>query len=137
MVNISHESDILAFWKNHQDALPLLSNAAKTILAIPATSSKSERVFSTGTRTVTNTRSRLTTEKAEDLIVIKENQSKVEEFKANTTYKLKESKKGVFSKFVLHTEEDMLASPEDEDDLVAFLDDIEEDEELELEEDTD
>ena len=59
MISPDRDSNILDFWKSHQVALPLLAKAARTILAIPASSSKSERVFSTGTRTVSNSRSSL------------------------------------------------------------------------------
>merc|ERR1712179_130449 len=43
----------LDWWKQHEGVLPLLSSLAKRILAIPASSSKSERVFSTGGNIVT------------------------------------------------------------------------------------
>jgi len=37
--------DVLAWWKSQKDIYPRLSLFAKTILAIPATSAPSERVF--------------------------------------------------------------------------------------------
>ena len=40
--------DRLKWWKKHEETLPLLAIAAKEILSIPCSSSKSERVFSTG-----------------------------------------------------------------------------------------
>lgn len=39
--------DVLAFWKGRQD-LPLLQRMARHYLCVPATSTPSERVFSTG-----------------------------------------------------------------------------------------
>ena len=39
-------SDILQWWKKHNTALPLLATLARVILAIPASSAKSEKVFS-------------------------------------------------------------------------------------------
>ena len=40
------DESILAWWKAHAEALPRLSEFAKQILAIPASSSSSERLFS-------------------------------------------------------------------------------------------
>ena len=37
---------ILSWWKSHEKTLPLLSKVAKSVLAIPCSSAKSERVFS-------------------------------------------------------------------------------------------
>jgi hypothetical protein len=65
--------DMLAWWKDHQDVLPLLSYLARVVLAIPAASSKSERLFSTAGLVVTPLRNRLDPEKVEDLIMIKLN----------------------------------------------------------------
>ena len=44
---LENDGDRLAWWANHEGILPLLSHAAKEILGIPCSSSKSERVFST------------------------------------------------------------------------------------------
>jgi hypothetical protein len=65
--------NMLAWWKDHQDVLPLLSYLARVVLAIPAASSKSERVFSTAGLVVTPLRNRLDPEKVEDLLMIKLN----------------------------------------------------------------
>ena len=65
--------NILEWWKNHQEVLPLLSYLARAVFAIPAASSKSERVFSTAGLVVTPLRNRLDPEKVEDLIMIKQN----------------------------------------------------------------
>ena len=45
--------NILEWWKTHEGVFPLLASLAKTIPAIPASSAKSERVFSTGGNIVT------------------------------------------------------------------------------------
>ena len=137
MISPDRDSNILDFWKSHQVALPLLAKAARTILAIPASSSKSERVFSTGTRTVSNSRSSLAPSKTEDLIVIKENQRRIKEFKeASSKYDMKEAKIGAFSKVILHVEDDLEeAGAEDEESLLAYLDDAAEEEgEVDLDE---
>ena len=59
------------------------------VLAIPASSAKSERVFSTGGNIVTVKRTRLNPKKVEELIIIKENEVNVEHFKDNTDYEIK------------------------------------------------
>ena len=45
--------DILEWWRTHENTLPILSQIAKQVLTIPASSAKSERVFSTGGNIVT------------------------------------------------------------------------------------
>lgn len=41
-----NDEDVLIYWKNKQSTFPILSNLAKLILSIPATSVPSERLFS-------------------------------------------------------------------------------------------
>ena len=64
------EEDILAWWYKNSQALPILSTLAKTVLAIPASASKSERVFSRGGLIVTPKRQRLGADILEDLVII-------------------------------------------------------------------
>ena len=66
-------SDLLEWWKNHQAQFPLLSYMARVVFAVPASSSKSERVFSAAGLVVTPLRNRLDPEKVEDLLMIKLN----------------------------------------------------------------
>ena len=47
-IKIDHCSNILTFWKDNQDIFPVLTLVAKEVLAIPASSASSERVFSVG-----------------------------------------------------------------------------------------
>ena len=54
--NPGRNVDVLAFWKLHEEAFPLLARVARIVLAIPASSAKSERVFSTGGLIVTSKR---------------------------------------------------------------------------------
>ena len=75
----SKDENILKWWKQHENILPLLSNIAKTVLAIPASSAKSERVFSTGGNVVTKKRNRLAPKKVEKLIITAENGKHVED----------------------------------------------------------
>ena len=51
--NPGRNVDVLDFWKQNQDVFPLLAKMARIVLAIPASSAKSERVFSTGGLIVT------------------------------------------------------------------------------------
>ena len=78
--------NILHWWKRHEAVLPLLASLAKRILCIPASSAKSERVFSTGGNIVTAKRNRLAPRNVESLIVIKENMAMVEDFLKNGGY---------------------------------------------------
>ena len=84
-------TNILLWWKQHEGVLPLLASLAKRILAIPASSAKSERVFSTGGNIVTAKRNRLAPKNVENLIKIKENMSKVEDFLKNGGYQVTKS----------------------------------------------
>ena len=47
---LSKGGDCLLWWKIHESSLPMLAKIVKEIFAIPASSSKSERVFSIGTK---------------------------------------------------------------------------------------
>ena len=49
---LSKEGDPLLWWKIHETSLPMLAKIVKEIFAIPASSSKSERVFSIGTKVI-------------------------------------------------------------------------------------
>ena len=81
--------NILVWWAQHEGVLPLLASLAKRVLAIPASSSKSERVFSTGGNIVTAKRNRLSPKNVENLIVIKENMAMVDDFLKNSGYTIK------------------------------------------------
>ena len=72
--------DVLDWWRKHEEILPLLARAAKKVLAIPSSSAKSERVFSTGGNVVSVKRGSLTPKKVEDLIIISENLPLLKEF---------------------------------------------------------
>ena len=98
-------ADILTWWRLNQEELPLLSKIARTVLSIPASSAKSERVFSTGGNVVTAKRSRLLPSKAEDLIILKENRSKVEEFKKYTKLKIDDEDADAFGKIKVQIKE--------------------------------
>ena len=91
----SRSADICQWWKMYEATFPILARLARLVLAIPASSAKSERVFSVGSRTVTCSRGNLAPNKVEELVVIKENRSKVELFKSGTSYKIDEKEEEV------------------------------------------
>ena len=70
-------TDILEWWKIHSKCLPLLAKLARKYLAIPASSTKSERVFSAGGRVVTSNRTSLEPGKVEALVVINRNKGQL------------------------------------------------------------
>ena len=54
----SKECNVLQWWKQHENVLPLLARLARRVLVIPASSAKSERVFSSAGNAVTAKRNR-------------------------------------------------------------------------------
>ena len=79
------------------NALPILSEFARSVLAIPASSAKSERVFSKGGNIVTVKRTRLNPKKVEKIVIIQENKKRVKEFMKKTTYEVKPNEGKCFS----------------------------------------
>ena len=121
----SKDCDILLWWKQHDNVLPLLSKIAKRVLAIPASSAKSERVFSTGGNVVTVKRNRLAPKKVEALVLIKENKDKVDAFKHNSDYVMVETDKNAFED-IIHVRCDAptvgsLVFSDDDDDEICVL----------------
>lgn len=78
--------NVLSWWKRHESILPILAKLAKLVLAIPASSALSERVYSVAGDVVTAKRSNLNPKKVEEIVIIKTNLKKVEEFKKNSDY---------------------------------------------------
>ena len=101
---VSKHVNVLDWWKKHEAVLPLLSKQAKKVFTIPASSAKSERVYSTGGNVVTQKRNRTAAKKVEALILIKENKSKVEDFKQKSGYEIKKTDINPFKK-VTHAAE--------------------------------
>lgn len=63
----------LIWWQANQDKYPLLAVVARYMLAIPATSVPSERVFSTAGDVVTSQRSTLNSDNVDILVFLKKN----------------------------------------------------------------
>jgi zinc finger BED domain-containing protein 1 (E3 SUMO-protein ligase ZBED1) len=71
--------DILKWWAKNEAAIPHLAKVARFVLAIPASSSDSERVFSASSNTVTVKRTGLLPSNINGLIIIKSNADLLEE----------------------------------------------------------
>ena len=67
------DRDILGWWKENSSKFPMLSRLAKKILAIPASSATSERVFSTAGEICSERRTNLSVHNIEMLVYLKEN----------------------------------------------------------------
>ncbi|CAF1667100.1 unnamed protein product [Didymodactylos carnosus] len=66
------DNNPLKYWKQNREDYPMLSIISRQILVIQASSSESERHFSAGGAIVSETRSRLSPENVESLIVLRE-----------------------------------------------------------------
>ncbi len=53
------DRNLLGWWSQHEKTIPLLSRLARHVLSIPASSSSSERIFSTAGRTLEERRTSL------------------------------------------------------------------------------
>lgn len=65
--------DILSFWKDKQHSFPVLSSIAKQVCAIPASNTVIERLFSASKNVVTEKRTRLGSEKINELLFLQKN----------------------------------------------------------------
>ena len=122
----SKDCDVLSWWKQHENVLPLLAKIAKRVLAIPASSAKSERVFSTGGNMVTAKRNRLAPKKVEALVLIKENKAKIDAFKLNSDYVLLKTDRNAFenvSKVNTNASQSEVFTLSDEEEFVIDSDD--------------
>ena len=70
---IDSDTKPLEWWKLNASFFPTLAKLAKKYLCIPATSVKSERVFSTGGYIINNFRSKLLPEHANILVFLANN----------------------------------------------------------------
>ena len=70
--------DILKWWKTQRETFPRLSQLARFVFAIPATSAPSERIFSLAGLTLNVKRSRLAPSAVDKIIFVHENAQQVE-----------------------------------------------------------
>lgn len=73
MPPIMTSEDPALWWWNRRDTYPLLSDLALSYLCVQASSTPSERVFSTAGDTISPERSRILPEKADMLIFLQKN----------------------------------------------------------------
>ena len=64
-------SSLLAFWRESSKDYPLLSEVARRVLCISASSAQSERDYSSVGRTITDARSSLSARKVEEMELIR------------------------------------------------------------------
>jgi hypothetical protein len=72
-IKVSKDVDLMQFWEEHQSLLPKLFNVACKVLCIPATSSPSERVFSTAGRILEKRRTMLSPSSVNSLLFLNSN----------------------------------------------------------------
>ena len=131
----------LNWWKKVAPTLPILANFARSVLAIPASSAKSERVFSKGGNIVTRKRTRLNPKKVEEIVIIQENVKMVNNFLKKTSYDVKKTGVNGFAgidikEIVKHYDEEQYSQEEDSDDGAEAFESDEESKET-VEYDTD
>ena len=68
-----HNTDPLDWWKQNEFRFPQLAEVARSVLCVPATSTPSERLFSSAGLTVTKLRSCLKPENVDALIFLNKN----------------------------------------------------------------
>lgn len=74
-----YREDPLCWWEDHQQFLPILSQLAKVVLSIPASSAEVERSFSKHNRTVTPLRNKLSSNMIRMVLFLQQNWSKFNE----------------------------------------------------------
>ena len=70
-------NDPLRFWYEVKSKFPILSNVARSIFAIPASSAEPERHCSSAGLTLTDLRSSITTGNLEDIVLLKEHMKNI------------------------------------------------------------
>ncbi len=70
LVNSDSSDDVLTYWKVKANSWPGLAAVARVILAVPATETSSERVFSLAGRTIEDRRTQLNVDTIDDLIFL-------------------------------------------------------------------
>ena len=91
--HVEGKPDIQSWWAEHSGKYPKLAKIAREVLAIPASSSSSERVFSVTGSIVSKRRHRLSNKHIEDLAIINLNYSKLEEIRDKFKVALEEESK--------------------------------------------
>ena len=71
--NVINDDDLLSFWRSKKDEFPKIATIARRMLAIPASNTSVERLFSSAKITVGDHRTKLGIEKIDKLMFLKEN----------------------------------------------------------------
>lgn len=79
--NVEKDQDISSFWKQKEGRWPNLAWTARGVLSVPASSSSSERVFSTTGMICSKRRARLSNSTIEDLAIINLNHERLIEIR--------------------------------------------------------
>ena len=79
------DSNPLAWWNEKNDKFPILSHLARKYLAVSATSTASERLFSDAGNLLTNKRTRMKPELFKKIMFLKRNASNFDTIHPNTT----------------------------------------------------
>ena len=80
------------YWNNKKSLYPILATIAQRVLSIPSTNTAVERLFSDSGNTITNRRTRLQTNKVNQLLFIRKNLSTLRELFPPAIEQLKKRK---------------------------------------------
>jgi hypothetical protein len=67
------DDDILLYWKEHQNLFPTIASIARDVLAIPASNTTIERLFSSCKNVITDKRTKLGAQKLNKLMFLQKN----------------------------------------------------------------
>lgn len=113
------KQEILSWWVQNKKKFPLLFQVVRMVLAIPASSSTSERVFSVGTKICSSLRRNLAPKKISDIMMINLNKENIEKYKTNVGITTEYN--GPLDLFTWKDELGYLGDiEEDEDDLAEY-----------------
>ncbi|CAF1408076.1 unnamed protein product [Rotaria magnacalcarata] len=73
------DDDILSYWRQHQHVFPLIASIARVVLAIPASNTSVERLFSSCKNAITDKRTKLGGEKLNKLMFLQKNKNMLKE----------------------------------------------------------
>ena len=73
------EDDVLSYWKQNENLYPIIAYISRRILAIPASNTSVERVFSTCKNTITDKRTKRDGEKLNKIMFLQKNMNTLKE----------------------------------------------------------
>ena len=83
-LTLGDDDDILQFWNRNSRVFPVLANIAREVLAIPASNTSVERLFSSAKNTVDDHRTRLSIEKIDRLLFLQRNEPAFKKMESST-----------------------------------------------------